>query len=87
MVFYWMAMTWQRRTDLCFFLLALSSGLAVLIGVTDFVAERQQLHDDEYLAYWYCRQTAVAISALLFPWGIWRLLKYLNRVAPPEVAK
>lgn len=86
-VFYWMAMTWQKRTDLCFFLLALSSGLIVLIGVMDFFADRQGLHDAEYLTYWYCRQTTVAIDAFLFPWGIWRLFKYLDRVAPPTEVK
>lgn len=85
-VFYWMAMEWQRRQENCFFFLALSCGLNILIGVIDQVAAQQQLSEAEYWGFWGCRQTAVVLEAFLFTYGIWRLVKYLKKAIVPTAS-
>lgn len=85
-VFYWMAMEWQRRQDPCFFYLALSCGVNILIGVIDQVAAQQQLSEAEYWGFLGCRQTAVVVEAFLFTYGIWRLGRYLKTAIFPTAS-
>ena len=79
-------MEWQRRKENCFFFLALSCGLGLLMVVMDHVAGRQQLNEKEYYGYICSRQFVLLLDAVLFPYGIWRLVKYLKKAIVPTAS-